>query len=256
MKESEIIKEQFNKGARNFDNWSVTQNEKMMQGLADFCELSKEDTVLDIACGTGGFSLYAASLADKVCGVDISEGMILVAKEKAKEKNINNIKFYCENVEDIKNINEKFSLVVSRSAFHHMKNYKEVFSDMVNHCKTEGKLCIQDIAAYDEEEINNYFEELEILIDKSHYKTYSKREFFQLFKEKNIKITALFESETELDLDDYINHLKQDEISLKNIQSHIEKGLENKKIAEYFFKRDNRLFWKRKVCTIVGEKSY
>ena len=45
----------------------------------------KHDVVLDIACGTGDFSIELAQKGvEKVIGVDISEGMMKIGMEKVK----------------------------------------------------------------------------------------------------------------------------------------------------------------------------
>lgn len=44
--------------------------------------------LLDVGCGTGGFSVEFAKRGIDVIGADISEGMLTVAKERAKENNL------------------------------------------------------------------------------------------------------------------------------------------------------------------------
>ncbi|MBY9081329.1 methyltransferase domain-containing protein [Paenibacillus sp. HN-1] len=254
MSENRIIIEQFNKGAQNFDSWSVTQDERMIRGLSDFCGLSKEDHMLDVACGTGAFSLFSAGMVESVTGVDISEGMISIARKNAKKRSVENISFYCQDVESIELEDHLFSIVVSKSAFHHMKNYQKVFSGMVNYCQDGGRICIQDIMAYDNDKLDSFFEQMELLIDASHYKTYSKREFFNLYKENSIKLASVFESESKLDFYDYVGHVVQSDLSCNKIKELLEKGLKDPEIASCFVEEDGRLLWKRKVCTIIGHK--
>lgn len=254
MSENLIIKEQFDKGARNFDNWSVTQNEKMMRGLADFCQLSPADQMLDVACGTGAFSLFVAPMVTAVTGIDISEGMIRIARENAQQRKIGNATFDCQDVEEIRLPDGSFSVVVSKSAYHHMKNYQKVFAGMVRCCQEGGRTCIQDIMAYGDPKQDSYFEEMELLIDESHYKTYSKREFFDLYKENGVKVVGLFDSETYLDFYDYVGHTVQSTLNREKVDALLQKGLEDPEIASCFLHQEGRLLWKRKVCTIVGQK--
>lgn len=254
MNENKLIIEQFNKGALNFDSWSVTQNEKEMKSLSEFCELNKKDVLLDVACGTGAFSLFSSSRVNSVTGIDISEGMIEVASENKINKKIENVKFLCQNVEDIEMDNDLFSVVISKSAFHHMKNYKKVFAEMARCCQPGGRICIQDIMAYENDKVNDYFEYMEALIDKSHYKTYSKREFFNLFKDNNIKISGIFESESQLDFHDYVEHVVQSKSNKGKIALFLMQALKNPDIASCFIEKEGRLLWKRKVCTIIGYK--
>ncbi len=62
------------------------------------------NVVIDFGCGTGRLGIGAKLLgAKKVLGFDIDEECIKIANEYAKKLNLDNIKFYCE---DIKNINK------------------------------------------------------------------------------------------------------------------------------------------------------
>ena len=56
----EIVKKQFDKQALNFSNWSVTKNIEYQKAYFDFCEISEQDNLLDFACGTGEFAIFAA----------------------------------------------------------------------------------------------------------------------------------------------------------------------------------------------------
>lgn len=56
-------------------------------------EPSHPKTILDIATGTGDFAILAAQmlLPDKIVGIDISEGMMKVAREKVKRMGLHQV---------------------------------------------------------------------------------------------------------------------------------------------------------------------
>ncbi|MBN1620999.1 MAG: 23S rRNA (uracil(1939)-C(5))-methyltransferase RlmD [Endomicrobiales bacterium] len=58
-------------------------------------------SVLDLYCGTGGISLYIASVSKKVLGVESNKEAVNDAKENALKNNINNATFMCEKIENI-----------------------------------------------------------------------------------------------------------------------------------------------------------
>ena len=76
MDSKEIVRRQFDIQAQNFSNWSVTRNEAYMQAYFEFIDLQKDDELLDVACGTGEFSVFCARRIRRVHGIDISAGMI------------------------------------------------------------------------------------------------------------------------------------------------------------------------------------
>jgi 2-polyprenyl-3-methyl-5-hydroxy-6-metoxy-1,4-benzoquinol methylase len=55
--------------------------------------VNPEDTVIDIACGTGSLSVELSKHARHVTGIDLSDGMIVIAKRTANKLNICNISF-------------------------------------------------------------------------------------------------------------------------------------------------------------------
>ena len=55
--------------------------------------MDSSNAVLDYGCGTGTLALSIANKVQKVLGIDISEGMIEVAKKKATERKVGNIEF-------------------------------------------------------------------------------------------------------------------------------------------------------------------
>ena len=95
----EIVKRQFDKQAQNFSNWSVTKNIEYQKAYFDFCEISSQDTLLDFACGTGEYDIFAAPKVKNAYGVDISKGMIEIAQKQAADKKLKNISFLCHPVE-------------------------------------------------------------------------------------------------------------------------------------------------------------
>lgn len=60
---------------------------------------------LDVACGTGILAAKLRNMNFQVCGIDLSEDMIAVAKENAK-----NIDFKVANMKDFK-LNKKFDII-------------------------------------------------------------------------------------------------------------------------------------------------
>jgi ubiquinone/menaquinone biosynthesis C-methylase UbiE len=56
----EIVKRRFDLQAQSISNWSVTNNEEYIQEYFDFIGFEEEDELLDVACGTGEFSVFCA----------------------------------------------------------------------------------------------------------------------------------------------------------------------------------------------------
>ncbi len=66
--------------------------------------INLEDTVLDMCTGTGANALKIAENLPpaRVIGVDLSQGMLKIAREKVKKEDVHNIKFYQMDATDMK----------------------------------------------------------------------------------------------------------------------------------------------------------
>jgi len=254
MKENVNVKEQFNKQSVNFDRWPVTRDEAVLDSLFHFFALRPGDRLLDIACGTGAFAAHAGRRIKAVQGVDISEGMIKIARENASRLKLDNIDFRCCDVENIPLESGGFDCVVSKSAFHHMKNIETVFKEMIRCCRANGGIGLQDIVSYEDNHLDGFFEELEREIDASHHLTRSKQEIIDLYKRNRVRITRLFESTAELDFNGYVNHAVQTETAGERIKQLLETGLKDGRTSKWFVNKNGVLYWKRRLITMAGQK--
>lgn len=71
------------------------QAEKLYSIAADYADLSKDDVLLDLYCGTGTIGLTMADKVKELVGVEIVEDAIKDAKINAKTNNVENSRFLC-----------------------------------------------------------------------------------------------------------------------------------------------------------------
>jgi ubiquinone/menaquinone biosynthesis C-methylase UbiE len=233
----------------------VTKNEGYMQAYFDFIGFKKEGELLDVACGTGEFSLFVARRIKRVHGIDISEGMIKLAQKLARSSDLTNISFECHNVERIPCADNSFSVVQCRSAFHHMENYPQVFKEMLRCCRQDGRLAVQDIMAYEDQKINSFFEALEKEVDVSHYATLNRQDFIDLFDRNQADVIRSSVVEVELNFQEYLSRAFQSESSLEKIKDLLEQGMQDTDISRFLYMNEEReLVLKRSVLLILGRK--
>lgn len=92
--------------------------------------------VLDLGCGYGWHCIYAVEHgADYVVGVDISEKMLNVAREKSVGKNII---YECSAIEDISYETESFDIIISSLAFHYLESFDEIAKQVSKMLKKGG----------------------------------------------------------------------------------------------------------------------
>ncbi|HEY2727683.1 MAG TPA: 23S rRNA (uracil(1939)-C(5))-methyltransferase RlmD, partial [Parafilimonas sp.] len=88
---------------KSFFQTNTKQAEKLYTITRNFAELTGNEIVYDLYCGTGSIGIFVSPLAKKIIGVELIEEAITDAKENAALNNIENTSFYTGDVIDICN---------------------------------------------------------------------------------------------------------------------------------------------------------
>ncbi|MEQ9303538.1 MAG: bifunctional demethylmenaquinone methyltransferase/2-methoxy-6-polyprenyl-1,4-benzoquinol methylase UbiE [Marinoscillum sp.] len=104
--------------------------------------------ILDIATGTGDFAIEALALnPDKVTGVDISEGMLAVGREKMKKKNLTDkIELLSGDSEQLQFEDNKFDAVIVSFGVRNFEHLEQGLADMFRVLKPGGKTVILEFS--------------------------------------------------------------------------------------------------------------
>ncbi|TAG62639.1 MAG: methyltransferase domain-containing protein [Oscillatoriales cyanobacterium] len=117
------IADLYTRRSQSYDNsdWHL----QIAQRLVEYGRVSRGQTVLDIATGTGHVAIAAAQIVGTeglVIGVDISRGMLDVARKKALELKLNNTEFLLRDAENIDLPRNVCDRIFCSSAFIWMSN--------------------------------------------------------------------------------------------------------------------------------------
>ncbi len=175
------IVEQFSKQAGGYT--SITSHSDALDKLIEISSASKNDTVLDIACGSGIVACEFAKHTHHVTGIDMTQGMLDEAKKLQSKQNIKNITWQIGDVENLPYEDNSFSIAVSRFGFHHFLNPFKVLAEMKRVCAPNGIVLLVDVSV-DDSKIRKY-NKMEKIRDCSHVAALSIAEFATLF-EKNV----------------------------------------------------------------------
>jgi putative AdoMet-dependent methyltransferase len=109
--------------------------------------LEANQTVLDMGCGTGAFTIHAACHCDKVYAVDISKAMLKQARRKARKAKLSNIEFCHGGFLTYQHEADPVDAVVSVSVLHHLPDFWKLIAlkRLAQMLKTNGKLYLFDV---------------------------------------------------------------------------------------------------------------
>jgi len=116
--------------------------------MMDFLGLqdTESKTMVDLGCGTGATSIFAADVFRTVYAVDVSEVMLQKVRSKL-HRNVHHIKFVNAGFLSYKHAGEPLDLVVTKTALHHLPDFwKQVALLRMNGMlKMGGLLYIHDV---------------------------------------------------------------------------------------------------------------
>jgi ubiquinone/menaquinone biosynthesis C-methylase UbiE len=139
----------FDSVANSYDSWYLTK----MGGFVDKVEtdlafkLFKVEPgmhIIDIGCGTGNFSIKLAKMGCKVIGIDVSDEMLDIAREKTLKEGLE-IEFHNMNVYDLKFKDDTFDGAFSMAAFEFITEPEKAISEIFRVVKKYGRILIGTI---------------------------------------------------------------------------------------------------------------
>ena len=90
-------------GPKSFFQTNTKQGEKLYQITREFAELTGNEIVYDLYCGTGSIGIFVSKQAKKIIGVELVEEAIEDAKKNAVLNNLSNTSFFAGDVIEICN---------------------------------------------------------------------------------------------------------------------------------------------------------
>ena len=120
-------------------NYDITRNAdpRIVHKLAELAEIEPNKKYLDIACGTGNYTIELSKCGGEWFGFDQSEKMLHEAKLKT-----NTITWSCFDVAKLDYDDEKFDGAICSLAIHHFSNLSLALIEIARVLKPNSKLVI------------------------------------------------------------------------------------------------------------------
>jgi len=107
-------------------------------------------TVLDVACGPGTLALKVARAAGKVHGIDFSEAMLAVFKQKIEQAGHSNIALHCGDAQALPYPDAQFDAAFSLFGLMFFPDRKKGFAEIYRTLKPGGSIAVTSWAPLDQ----------------------------------------------------------------------------------------------------------
>ncbi|MEZ4599051.1 MAG: class I SAM-dependent methyltransferase [Syntrophotaleaceae bacterium] len=140
-------KRDFDKEASAWDEnpRRVKMAKDIAAAISEEIRLTPDMDVLDFGCGTGLLALELLPLVRSVVGVDSSQGMLDIFRQKIAEGRLNNVRVMEIDFERGDGLQGRYDLAVSSMTLHHIPEIASLLRHIRNVLKPGGYLSVADL---------------------------------------------------------------------------------------------------------------
>jgi ubiquinone/menaquinone biosynthesis C-methylase UbiE len=121
--------------------------------------------ILDVGAGTGFLSLLLGELGHICLGIDLSEGMLNQAREKANVQNIRGVSFEAGDAENLSSNDGVYDVVINRHLLWTLPHPREAIREWLRVTKKGGQVIIIDSDWFDDSPVIRFRKKLLSLFD-------------------------------------------------------------------------------------------
>jgi len=129
--------------SEEYDSFAQTLGQTVYDEVLSFL-LPSTRMALDAGCGSGFLSLKLADYVDHVIGLDISDSMIALARERQTKMGKKNVHFLKADLENLPFLKETFDFVVSKNTLYHTQ-LEITLPDLRRLVKPGGRMVVFDL---------------------------------------------------------------------------------------------------------------
>jgi len=128
---------------------SLDQAEETMLSLyGDRAELENGQHILELGCGWGSLTLWMAETYpdSQITAISNSRSQKEYIEQQCRVMGLGNVTVFTKDVNDLKLESNQFDRAISIEMFEHVRNYQQLFSNLSDWVKPQGKLFVHIFA--------------------------------------------------------------------------------------------------------------
>ncbi|ROR06733.1 class I SAM-dependent methyltransferase [Erwinia sp. JUb26] len=214
------VDKQFGEQAGAYLTSAVHASGRDLVKLSERLYAASDARVLDLGCGAGHASFIAAQHVKEVVAYDLSEKMLTVVAQTAKERGYHHLTIRQGYAEKLPFANDEFDIVISRYSAHHWHDVGSALREVRRVLKPGGKAIFMDVNAPGNPVLDIWLQTVEALRDTSHVRDYSPGEWLTLFTESGLSIGSISHDRLELEFTSWVERMRTPQVMVQAIRAY------------------------------------
>lgn len=182
MNNKKEVQQQFGANADSYVTSQIHKEGKDLQILMNMAVINGHENALDIATGGGHTANALASQVKTVTAFDITSEMLSEAENFIKGNGHQNVIFIKGDAENLPFPDESFEIVTCRIAAHHFPNIRKFIAEAFRVLKQNGQFLLDDNTAPEDDDLDQFYNDIEKKRDYSHYRAWKKSEWLSMLE--------------------------------------------------------------------------
>ncbi|MGB8131767.1 MAG: methyltransferase domain-containing protein [Candidatus Angelobacter sp.] len=247
------ILDQFTRQAAPFAAAAAIRNQEALNRIVQWAGTTREDTVLDVACGPGLLACAFAHVAKHITGIDMTPAMLEQARRAQQEQGLENISWEQGDVYSLPFRPDHFSIVSSRFVFHHLENPIAALKEMQRVCKPGGKVVVADMVPQPAKAAA--LNAAELLRDPSHVRALPLDLLRGLFEQASLVAPQVNNYRMEGELEDLLSRSFPNEGDADRLRRIYADSIDDNALDLNTRLVDGKIFYSMPVAVLVAQKS-
>lgn len=192
---SDLARDIFGERADRYAGLNFLSEESYYQPLVELADVSPGDRVLDLAAGTGLLSIMLSRAAASVVACDVTPEMLEIAAANIDQAGRDNITLVEADATHLPFDDDSFQVAACRLAFHHFPEPERTLSELRRVLVPGGRFVLEDVFGPEDSELADLRHRFELLLDRSHVRSYSPSDLRRLFESAGFEVESLEQQE-------------------------------------------------------------
>lgn len=214
------VDQQFGGQAGAYLSSAVHASGKDLLKLGERLQAFPEARLLDIGCGAGHASFIAAQHVKEVVAYDLSEKMLAVVNQAAKDHGYLHLITRQGYAEKLPFADNEFDIVISRYSAHHWHDVGCTLREVRRVLKPGGRVIFMDVNSPGNPVLDIWLQTIEALRDTSHVRNYTPGEWLTFLTESGLTIDQIAHDRLELEYGSWIARMRTPEVMSRAIRAY------------------------------------